>query len=56
MYKGEMRTVLYNKFDNYWHLEGSTRRLEYTSNKEWVELQERNFILIEKQLFDSRKT
>jgi predicted nucleic acid-binding protein len=42
MYKTETRTVLYNKFDNYWQLEGSTRQLEYTSSKEWVELQERN--------------
>jgi hypothetical protein len=42
MYKGEMRTVLYKKIENYWHLEGSTRQLEYTTNKEWVELHERN--------------
>jgi hypothetical protein len=55
MYKGEMRTVLYDKFGKYWHLEGSTRQLEYTSNKEWVELQERNSFPIENKYLTHEK-
>ncbi|KAJ3615992.1 hypothetical protein Zmor_012137 [Zophobas morio] len=55
MYKGEMRTVLYNKMENYWHLEGSTRQLEYTANEVWVELQERNTFPIENNFLTHEK-
>jgi hypothetical protein len=41
-YKNKVRTVLYDNVGKHWHLEKSTAPLEYSSNREWVELQERN--------------